>query len=178
MKNIATLSREFERSYALFSVLIAGLLISLAGSLSIPLPFTPVPLALRSLVVFGVSVWLGSARNASFAVLVFLFQAACGLPVLAGGLKSFFGPTGGYLVGYLVAAFLIGLFCEKVRQKNLFSWMILFSVATGVIYLFGASYLSLFVKDQAILLGVVPFLIGDAVKVLVATVFASFLKKV
>ena len=84
-------------------VLGASVLISLCAKLAIFLPFTPVPLGLQPLIVLLSAVMLGSKRG-TLAVLAFIVQGACGMPVFAGGhagLLWLAGPTGGYLLGYL-----------------------------------------------------------------------------
>src|ERR1700674_1128563 len=83
-------------------VILSSILIGLFAKVSIPLPFTPVPLATQSGVVLILAVLLGSKR-AFAAVLLFLMQGAAGLPVFikGAGIAYLIGPTGGYLIGYL-----------------------------------------------------------------------------
>jgi biotin transport system substrate-specific component len=146
-------------------VILASFLISLCGQLSIPLWFTPVPLAMQNTAVLLVSALLGAKRG-SAAVFAFLFQGACGLPVFSGGLGGmhmFFGPRGGYLIGYLVASYLVGYIVEKYKSP-----ITALSVGNLAIYLFGASYLATFVgPSSALLLGVAPFVAGDILKTVV-----------
>lgn len=150
-------------------VLFSSLLIGLFGQIAIPLPFTPVPLATQSALVLFLAVLLGP-RRAAAAVLLFFVQGACGLPVfaggVAGGILKFFGPTGGYLIGYLAAAFAAGMIIEKSKEKTLARAAIAFFIGTLTIYLFGVSYLSTFLGvKKALLLGFVPFVVGDLLKI-------------
>ena len=138
-----------------------SLLLGLLGKVMIPLPFTPVPLALRSQLVLLMAVVLGP-RRAVLAVLGFLVQGAVGMPVFtngSAGLGAMIGPNGGYLVGYVAAAMAAGWLAKRSLGLALLA-------GTAVIYLFGAAYLSTFVGAQnALMMGVVPFLIGDALKI-------------
>lgn len=163
------------------AVIGASLVLSLVAPLAIPLPFSPVPLSLATLFVLFFAVTLGSKR-ASLAVLGYLAQGLMGLPVFSkggSGLLHFAGPTGGYLVGYLAAAFVTGYLVERLQNRSgakLFGSIFLGSLP---IYFFGVLHLSLFLgAGQAILLGFVPFIAGDLLKALVITrVCAAFQRR-
>lgn len=145
-------------------VFFASLLIALFGSVSIPLWFTPIPIATQNMVIFMLAATLGG-RRAFAAVSLFLMQGAMGLPVFANGaagLGILMGPRGGYLIGYAAATFLVGYLIEK-------KWHPLAAFGAGAltIFAFGAAYLSSFVGlEKAFTLGVAPFLFGDFLKVL------------
>jgi biotin transport system substrate-specific component len=148
-------------------VLLASVLIGCSAQLSIKLPFTPVPIVFYNHVILLLAALLGSKR-ATAAVLAFLFQAAIGLPVLAngkGGLLAFAGPTGGYLIGYIVAAYLTGRIIEKLKERTpakVFGAMLAGSLA---IFIFGFAHLAgLLGMQKAFLLGVLPFIPGDLLK--------------
>jgi biotin transport system substrate-specific component len=110
---------------------------------------------------------LGS-RRAAAAVLVFLAQGAMGLPVFAhgsAGLAALVGPTGGYLFGYLVGAFAVGVIMERGLAKTSSKAFLALLAGNGIVYLLGASYLASFIGAQkAMLLGVAPFVIVDLIK--------------
>lgn len=158
-----TLERTTARDFIL--VILGSFLICLSGYISIPLWFTPVPIATQNSTVLLMGALLGSRRGAA-ATFAFLAQGALGLPVFsngASGFLHFFGPTGGYLIGYLIAAFVVGYIAE--RRKTLASAVGAMVAGNGIIYLCGASYLATFVGiNKAFLLGVAPFMIGDLVK--------------
>ncbi|MBI3508529.1 MAG: biotin transporter BioY [Chlamydiia bacterium] len=145
-------------------VVFCSLILGLLGKLMIPLPFTPVPLALRSFFVLLMAVVLGPQR-AALAVLGFLAQGLCGMPVFthgALGIAAFAGPNGGYLIGYVAMALVTGHVAKKAQLMALVA-------GTVVLYVLGAGYLATFVGVQkALWLGVVPFLLGDALKIAVA----------
>jgi biotin transport system substrate-specific component len=93
----------------------ASILIAISAQIAIPLPFTPVPLTLQTLVVLAAGVVLGSSRGA-LAITLYLLEGCAGLPVFSGaasGITHLLGPTGGYLIGFLPAAWLTGFLAEK-----------------------------------------------------------------
>ncbi|MGL5264598.1 MAG: biotin transporter BioY [Candidatus Rhabdochlamydia sp.] len=158
-------------------VLGMSFLIALAAPISIPLPFTPVPIAVQGTLILSLSVLLGAKRTV-LAVMAFLLQGALGLPVFATCMGSFarlFGCNAGYLFGYIVAAWVVG-FLSRTSSKNKLFWIM--SIGDGIIYLFGAIWLSFFIGcAQAIILGVLPFICGDIIKRLLAIKCIHFLRK-
>jgi biotin transport system substrate-specific component len=152
-------------------ILGASVIIALFAPISIPLPFTPVPIAVQAHVILLLSCLLGSKR-ASMAVLTYLFQGAIGLPVFAGGaagIMALAGPTGGYLLGYLAAAFVTGFITERMVNRTPSKAFAAMGLGNVIVYLFGLPWLSRYVGWQsAIVLGVLPFLIGDMFKLIIA----------
>lgn len=152
------------------TILGASILIALSAPLAIRLPFTPVPIVLQNHVILLMAALLGSRRG-TLAVLAFLAQAAAGLPVLASGKFGplvFAGPTGGYLLGYIVSAYLVGLLMEKCKTRSSAKTFGALCAGSLAIYLFGVIHLAGFIGFQkALLLGVVPFILGDLVKTIV-----------
>ena len=158
------------------SSLLAGLALALLGSAAlwlsakIQVPFWPVPMTLQTAVVMLLGVALGW-RLALATVLLYLAEGAAGLPVFAGtpekglGIVYMMGPTGGYLVGFAAAAVLAGWIARRARHA--FEMAAGLLLATLAIYLCGAGWLSVFVGPmRAFELGVLPFLLGDLVKLL------------
>lgn len=156
---------SFARNAAI--VLMASFLIGLLGQIAIPLPFTPVPIVTQLQAVLLLGALLGS-RRAAAAVFAFLLQGAMGLPVFANGgagVAKLLGPTGGYLIGYLVAAFIVGAIVERFQTKTFFKNFAVISAGNVIVYILGAGYLSLLIGFQkALLLGIAPFLLGDLLK--------------
>jgi biotin transport system substrate-specific component len=150
----------------------ASIIIALFALISIRLPFSPVPIAIQAHVILLLSCLLGSKR-ASLAVLTYLFQGAIGLPVFACGkfgLLHLAGPTGGYLLGYVAAAFVTGYLMERMRSRT--PTKVLGAMALGnlIVFLFGVPRLSCFIGWQsAFLLGMLPFLVLDTLKLVLAT---------
>ncbi|MFI5342882.1 MAG: biotin transporter BioY [Chlamydiales bacterium] len=162
----------------LVQVLLGSAFLGLMAQLAIQLPFTPVPLSMQSLGVALLAISLGS-RKAAWSVAVYLIQATVGLPVLGGGLSNplwMVGPRMGYLIGFVVAAFIVGRLLEQ-RQSSSFlkNWLIL-SLNEGIILLMGTLWLGLFVGwGDAFALGTVPFLSGALIKI---TIAASSIKPI
>ena len=155
------------------AALVAGfsLLIALSAQVAIPLPFTPVPVTLQTFAVILTGCLLGSGRGA-LAALLYLAEGSAGLPFFSGGtagLAHLFGPTGGYLVGCVAAALVAGLLSER-RPGN--SWMgrlLTLAAADIVVFVFGVTWLGAFTgMARAVVLGFVPFVVGDALKIAVA----------
>jgi biotin transport system substrate-specific component len=141
------------------------------AQIRIPLPFTPVPLTGQTFAVLLVGAALGSKRGAA-SLALYPLLGALGLPFFAGGasgLAYMSGPTLGYLVGFVVAAYVAGLLAERGLERSVRTSLIPFLAGTLVIYIFGAGWLAvLFGIQQAITLGVLPFLVGDAIKLVLA----------
>lgn len=146
--------------------------LTIAAQLRIPLPFTPVPITLQTFVLYLGAAWLGP-RIAAGGLVLYVGGALLGLPVLSGlrgGLAAFTGATGGYMLGWFLAAVLLGRLLDGRRR----SWGVTLAVmvaASAVILFCGALHLALLLgltPAQAFLMGVAPFLPGDALKTLVA----------
>jgi biotin transport system substrate-specific component len=157
-------------------------LLALAGSLllilsaKLQVPFYPVPMTLQTLAVLLLGLTLG-ARLAALAVLLYLAQGALGLPVFAGtparglGLAYMAGPTGGYLVGFLLAATACGWLAQGSRSAIVLALAALIGLA--LIYLPGTLWLAGFLGfEAAVMQGVLPFLLGDLVKAALAVALA------
>jgi len=160
-----------QRVRDLLLVTAGALLVALLAQVRIPLPFTPVPLTGQTFAVLLVGAALGARRGVA-SLSLYTLIGALGLPVFAGGaagLAYAAGPTGGYLAGFIVAAFVVGLLAERGLERSIRTSILPFLAGTLVIYLFGAGWLSvLFGLEKALELGVTPFLIGDALKLALA----------
>jgi len=147
-----------------------ALLIALAARMSLAIPGTPVPATLQTLAVLLAGALLGPWGGVA-SVGAYLGAGLAGAPVFAtgGGAVCLLGPTGGYLLGFLPAAWLAGHIARKtLRIRVLFPGLLL---ATFVIHLSGWAQLSaLSGAAPAVSLGVVPFIAFDALKALVAAV--------
>jgi len=162
-----------ERSWAKDTVLVLGasIIIALFGPVALPLPFTPVPIAFQAHVILFLAVLLGSKRG-SLATLAFLGQGAIGLPVFAGckgGILHLAGPTGGYLFGYVLAAYVTGYLIERSKERTVKSTLFAICMGNLAIYLAGLPWLSMYVGvNKAFFLGMLPFLGGDVVKIILS----------
>lgn len=171
--NTLTIALKKVPSWAKNALFVVGasLLIGLSAHLSVPLPFTPVSIVIQNGVILLLAVFLGS-RRAPASVALFLAQGMMGFPVFANGaagIHYLLGPKGGYYFGYFIAAFLVGWIVERGREKTLLKAFIAMGVGALTIFLFGAAWLATFIGiEKAILLGVLPFLIGDFCKLVVS----------
>ncbi len=156
------------------ALLIIGgaLFVAALAQVRIPLPFTPVPITGQTFAVLLVGAALGAKRGAA-ALGAYLGLGALGLPFFAGGaagIAHLYGPTAGYLFGFVVAAWLVGWLAERGLERRLPQALLVFLVGEAAIYLFGLGWLTFVVGSfqKALLLGFYPFLIGDAVKLVAA----------
>lgn len=146
----------------------------------IAIPVGPVPIVLQNLFVFLTGLLLGRKWGAA-AIAAYLLAGICGLPVFAGGkggIGHIIGPTGGYLIGYLPAVYLIGFLAEKGRGRA-HSDLLGMLLGTAVIYGLGVPWLKLVTHmsfSKALILGMVPFLLGDGLKIAVAVPLARKLR--
>jgi biotin transport system substrate-specific component len=168
-----------SRSLSPTAQLARGAALVLAGSAlmalsaQVAVPMWPVPITLQTLAIPLVVALLGR-RLGTAAVVAYLAEAAVGLPVLqgfAGGPVAFAGPTGGYLIGFPLAAWLVGTLYERGLDGGYGRRFLAVFVGTAVVFVTGAGWLAFGLHlglEKAIALGVVPFLIGDVAKCLVA----------
>ena len=156
-------------------------LISVSSYIIIPLPFSSASITAQTIVVNLVGLLLGPLESAAVFI-VWILLGLVGLPVFsggAGGPGKLFGPTGGYILGYLVAAVMISFFCKKVKDLRL---QLVFLILAGipVIYFFGAIWMKFVTKQvwSAIMVqAVFPFIPLDIVKCFVAILLAKALRK-
>lgn len=163
-----------ERSWVRDFLMVLGgsMLIAIFANVAIRLPFTPVPIALQAHVCLLLGALFGS-RLGAMTVLTYLLQGALGLPVFAlgsAGFSVFLRPTGGYLVGYVLGAWLTGYLIERSGSKSLQQAVLAMAIGNLAIYLCGLSQLSLFVGiERVFFLGMLPFIIGDCLKLFAAS---------
>jgi biotin transport system substrate-specific component len=155
--------------------LLGSCIVALSSQISIPL--IPVPITLQSLSVLLIASTLGS-KCGTIAIVFYLIEGIIGIPVFAGyscGIKVIFGPTGGYLLGFIPAVYITASLLEKAKHRGVLS---VFSIAlVGEFALLTVGYLQLayfFGFSKAYAFGIVPFLLGDLLKV---TVFALLARK-
>ncbi len=160
-------------------VLLASALLGVISQVAIHLWWT-VPVTLQSAMVIFLGLTLGSKRAAA-AVAAYLIEGALGAPVFAGGYSGFIylmGPTGGYLWGFLPAAFITGFLMERGMAENFITSFIAAILGSSVIFLFGAFHLQLMIGwKKAYEIGVEPFLLIEPIKLIVASLAAVFFWK-
>jgi len=155
-------------------IILGSLFTALLARVEVPLPFSPVPITGQTFAVLLVGAALGSKRGAA-SMALYLAEGALGLPFFAGGahgMEIVVGATGGYLMGFIVAAYVIGLLAERGLERNMRTSFVPFLAGTAIIYLLGVSWLAVVLGSfsDALAFGLLPFLIGDAIKLAAAAV--------
>jgi biotin transport system substrate-specific component len=149
------------------AVAVTSLVLALSAQASIELPFSPVPITLQTAAVLAAGAALGS-RVGALAVIAYLAEGVSGAPVFSGGkagIAVLAGPTGGYLVGFVAAAFVVGWLAERGWSRTAWTTAAAMVVGNLVVYAFGTAWLSTFVGVEKVwAAGVAPFIPGDLVK--------------
>jgi biotin transport system substrate-specific component len=156
------------RSIAL--VIGGAALVGLSAQVSIPLPFTPVPLSLQTFAVLLVGAVLGSVRGLA-SMALYLLAGIAGVPWFADHNSGWQLASFGYIVGFVAAAWLVGLLAERRADRRPLSAAGTMVLGNLVIYVFGVAGLLImtpFDLPTAVAKGVLPFLIGDAIKIIAA----------
>ena len=175
---MTTVARSAPRSSRITIIGIVGFAaaVAAASQIAIPLPFTPVPVTLQPMLVILAGLWLGPAAGAA-SMALYLAAGAAGLPVFtpigAPGIARFFGPTGGYLLAYPVAAYVAGALGRRTSTL-IGRWL---AAVAGVAVIFAGGLAQLTVINgsavRAWQLGVTPFAALDLVKAWVAAAITS-----
>ena len=144
------------------------------GPLSIPLPFSPVPISLTKFAIF-LAIFVLGMKSGTISFIIYLLLGAVGVPVFSsfrGGFQVLAGPTGGYLIGFIFLALIMGFALEHFDRK-LVPTIIGMIIGMAVCYAFGtvwlAKLLSLSFKE-GLMMGVIPYLPGDAAKIIIAAI--------
>lgn len=144
------------------------------GPLSIPLPFSPVPISLTNFAIF-LAIFVLGMKNGTISFIIYLLLGTVGVPVFSsfrGGLQVLAGPTGGYLIGFIFLALIMGFALDHFDRK-LVPTIIGMIIGMVVCYAFGtvwlAKLLSLSFKE-GLMMGVIPYLPGDAAKIIIAAI--------
>jgi biotin transport system substrate-specific component len=140
----------------------------------IQIPLAPVPITLQTLAVMLIATSYGPLLGA-VTVATYLAAGIAGVPVFAAipggetGTSLILGPTAGYLIGFVMAAFWMGFLAQKKWDRSLVKAGLTFASGNIIIYFFGVLWLAQFIGfKKAVVVGVLPFLIGDAIKIAVA----------
>ena len=175
---LGTPSRALRLAEQAGAVLFVTILTAVAAQVSVPLPFTPVPFTFQPMVVLVGAAALGARLGAASQVL-YLMLGLAGLPVfaaspsLAQGAARLLGPTGGYLMAYPLAAFVAGALGERGFDRRYLTAVLAMICGLVVVFAGGVSWLALVVQPArgfsgAIATGLVPFIVPDLIKLLLA----------
>lgn len=170
---------ENQLRMTVYAALMAALI---AAGAFLSIPIGPVPIVLQNFFVLLAGLLLGP-RWGTAAVGVYLLAGACGLPIFAGGLGGLgriFGPTGGYLVGYLPATAVVGIVSRAFGKRTAGDLTALIA-GSLIVYTCGVPWLKLMTGltwAKSLAAGMLPFLVGDALKVAAAVAVARSLRPV
>lgn len=175
-----------KRKFKTIDVVYIGLsaaLIAICSWISIPLPSVPITLQTMGVVLIAS---LFGAKRGTIATVIYIILGAIGVPVFAGfsgGLGSLTGPTGGYIIGFIFTAVIVGVTADKTNKL----WALIVSMVIGILvcYVFGTAWFAyVYAKTSGAqplltILGwcVFPFLLPDAVKLIIAAILTNRLKK-
>lgn len=146
----------------------------------ISIPIGPVPISLVNMAIY-LTMYILDARRGTIVVCLYILLGMAGLPVFAGGaggVARLVGPTGGYLVGYIPMAFVIGMAVDRIWKKR-FTCMLVMEAATWIPYLLGTWWLSVqagMTFSAAFAAGVLPFIIEDLIKIAIVGWYGPSLK--
>lgn len=156
-------------------------LLCVSAYIAFPLPFTPAMITAQTIIINLIALIL-KPKHAFIAVGVYIILGACGLPVFSGGvggLSKLFGPTGGYLVGYLIAATVISYL--KGKKNDIIRYLLVtILVGIPIIYCFGLVTMCLYMKMNiftALSVAVAPYILGDLIKCVAGSYLGYTLNK-
>lgn len=184
MKTISENVKEKPMKLSIYKIAIIGVMtaiICIMAPFSIPLPFTVVPISLTNLAIYFTVFVLGW-KMGTISYLIYLLIGLIGVPVFSGftsGFSKLAGPTGGYLIGFIFLVIISGWFIEKFPNK-IPMYIIGMMLGNIVTYLFGTIWLANLTGNtfkQALAIGVLPFLLGDLLKIIAAVLIGTVLRK-
>ncbi|HEY7058494.1 MAG TPA: biotin transporter BioY [Vicinamibacterales bacterium] len=175
--HVVAAGAELSTAYRVGAVLFVTVLTAMAAQVSVPLPFTPVPFTLQPMVVLLGGAALG-ARLGMSSQLLYLAAGIAGLPVFAAspvlpqGIGRLLGPTGGYLMSYPLAALVAGALAERGFDRRFGKSIVAMAAGLAIIFTCGVAWMAWGATpiglDRALAAGLYPFVIADALKVLLA----------
>lgn len=163
----------------IFQVLMGSVLLAFCSQIKFSLAFTPVPITFQTLAVLLIGATMGSHKGA-WAIACYFAEILIGLPVLSGGTSDpivFIGPKGGYVLGFLLQAFIMGWLVENFRRVPTLSIFLGALCGTLAQMALGISFLAQFVGwDQVWTMGLFPFIPGEIFKIAVISLGLKTIK--
>ncbi|MCS7231982.1 MAG: biotin transporter BioY [Elusimicrobiota bacterium] len=173
-QKVLKISTPMQKSlYIVLISLLGSILLAIASKINFNLPFTPIPFTMQTFAVLFLSMLLG--KKVLYVLGLYIFEGILGLPVFSkgAGILYLLGPTGGYIFGFLVAGYICGTLAQQGFDKNFIKAFFAMILGNIIVYFCGALWLLRFMNFdiyKTISLGILPFIIGDIIKI----VFASF----
>ena len=156
--------------YDAMVIICGSLILGLSSQVKVYLPISPVPITGQTFAVLMLAALLGSKRGV-MAILAYLVEGILGLPVFAGGMgpATLIGPTGGYLVGFIAVAYVVGKLAEMGWDRRVTTTIAAMLAGEIVLYTFGVCWLAIMTNIRiALAVGLYPFIVGDILKVILA----------
>jgi biotin transport system substrate-specific component len=156
--------------YDAVAIICGSLILGFSAQVKVYLPISPVPITGQTFAVLMLAAMLGS-RLGVLTILAYLIEGILGLPVFAGGigLAILIGPTGGFLVGFILAAYVVGRLAEMGWDRRIITTIAAMLAGEIVLYTFGVCWLAIMTNIRAALvIGLYPFIVGDLLKVVLA----------
>lgn len=151
------------------------------GPLSIAIPISPVPISFTNLAIFFSAILLGWKKG-TISFIVYLLIGFAGVPVFSNftsGPAKLLGPTGGYLIGFIFLALVAGFFVDRFPGK-LYIYVLGMVLGMFITYVLGSGWLAYQANmtfEAALFAGVIPYIPGDIVKIMIATILGTTIKK-
>lgn len=173
-----------KKIFSTNDIILVGLMaaiLCILAPISVPLFFTPIPVTLGTFLIFIIAYTLKPIL-ATLSVLIYLLIGAVGLPVFSGysgGIAKLVGPTGGFLIGFLVISFLSSYIIHKYPNNKIYH-LIAMSISLIICLSFGSIWFSIQQKVdfiKALQLCVFPFLLGDSIKLIIAFIIGPQIQK-
>ncbi len=165
-----------------YSIVLVGLFVAIMAICAwVSIPMIPIPVTLQTMGVFITASILG-AKKGTVSIIIYILLGAIGLPVFSnftGGFGILLSPTGGFILGFIFTTFITGFFAEHFKC-NICINIIAMTLGLIACYLAGTIWYCIYAGvdfTTAVLICVVPFLIGDAVKIFIASILVTKLKK-
>lgn len=177
----ASTQKPFLQTKEMAVTAVMTAVICILGPWALNIPISPVPISLCSMGIYFALYVLG-LKLGTISVLLYVLLGAVGVPVFSnfsGGMAKLLGPTGGYIIGYIFLALICGFFIQKYPEK-LALHILGFVLGTLVLYAFGTAWLKFqtgMTFPAALMAGVIPYIPGDIVKLIIAIALAIPLRK-
>jgi biotin transporter BioY len=156
--------------YDAIVIICGSLILGLSSQVKVYLPISPVPITGQTFAVLMLAALLGSRRGV-LAIIAYLIEGVAGLPVFAGGIgpATLIGSTGGYLVGFVAVAYVVGKLAEMGWDRRVSTTIAAMLAGEIVLYTFGVCWLAIMTNIRiALAVGFYPFIVGDILKVVLA----------
>ena len=172
-----------QRNIFIDTFMVVVSVVFLAVMAQIRIPLWPVPITMQTFGVFLIAFFFGS-RNGALSILAYILAGIVGFGVFAShksGMAAITGPTGGYILGFIACVYVVGLMIEKGCGRTKRSVLLCMVIGNLIIYAFGLVGLRIYLGNigvwKIIMAGLIPFLVGDALKILAAVGLFPYLWK-